>query len=48
LARSHEATEDARRAGRGELGELQVGFTSSLPYAATLSDVLYTYRQHYP
>ncbi|NMG73500.1 LysR substrate-binding domain-containing protein [Aromatoleum diolicum] len=48
LARSLEATEDARRAGRGELGELRIGFTSSLPYTTTLSDVLYTYRQHYP
>lgn len=48
LARSHEATEDARRAGRGELGELRIGFTSSLPYTTTLSDVLYTYRRHYP
>ena len=48
LARAQVATEDARRAGKGELGELRVGFTSSLPYTTTLSDVLHTYRQDFP
>lgn len=48
LARSQVATEDARRAGKGELGELRVGFTSSLPYTAMLSDVLHTYRRDFP
>ena len=48
LARSQVATEDARRAGKGELGELRVGFTSSLPYTTTLSDVLHTYRRDFP
>ncbi|AYH43361.1 LysR substrate-binding domain-containing protein [Azoarcus sp. DN11] len=48
LSRSQAAAEDARRAGRGELGELRVGFTSSLPYTTTLADVLYTYRRDFP
>lgn len=48
LARAQVATEDARRAGKGELGELRVGFTSSLPYTTTLSDVLHTYRRDFP
>ncbi|MCK9986504.1 MAG: hypothetical protein AzoDbin1_02976 [Azoarcus sp.] len=48
LTRSQLATEDARRAGKGELGELRVGFTSSLPYTTTLSDVLHTYRRDFP
>lgn len=48
LVRAQVATEDARRAGKGELGELRIGFTSSLPYTTTLSDVLHTYRQDFP
>lgn len=48
LERSEEAVEEARRAGRGEAGELKVGFASSLPYTSTLPDVLYRYRQKYP
>jgi DNA-binding transcriptional LysR family regulator len=48
LAQSGLAIEEARRAGRGECGELRVGFTSSLPYTSTLPDVLYAYRQRYP
>lgn len=48
LADAAAATDEARRAARGEVGLLRVGFTSSLPYTSTLSDVLYTYRQRYP
>jgi len=48
LEQSREAVEEARRAGRGEAGELKVGFASSLPYTSTLADTLYTYRQRYP
>jgi len=48
LAQTEQATEEARRAGRGEVGELRIGFTSSLPYTSTLPDVLYAYRQRYP
>ena len=42
------ATEEARRAARGELGRLRIGFTSSLPYSTTLPDLLYAYRRRYP
>lgn len=48
LAQAALAAAEARRAGRGELGELRVGFTSSLPYTSTLPDVLYAYRRRYP
>ncbi|HJV28814.1 MAG TPA: LysR substrate-binding domain-containing protein [Aromatoleum sp.] len=48
LARSNEAMEEARRAGRGELGLLRIGFTASLPYTSILTDVLYAYRQRFP
>ncbi|HRP75085.1 MAG TPA: LysR substrate-binding domain-containing protein [Rhodocyclaceae bacterium] len=48
LDRSRLAVEEARRVGRGETGQLRVGFTSSLPYTSTLPDVLHTYRQRYP
>lgn len=48
LADTAAATDEARRSARGEVGLLRVGFTSSLPYTSTLSDVLYTYRQRYP
>lgn len=48
LAEAANATEEARRAGRGEVGELRIGFTSSLPYASTLPDVLHAYRRRYP
>lgn len=48
LAETADATAEARRAGRGEVGELRIGFTSSLPYASTLPDVLRAYRQRYP
>lgn len=48
LEQSRAAVEEARRAGRGEAGELRIGFASSLPYTATLTDTLYRYRQRYP
>ena len=47
IERSREAVEEARRAGRGEAGQLKVGFSSSLPYTTMLADTLYTYRQRY-
>ena len=43
-----EAVADAQRAARGELGELRVGFTSSLPFTDLLPDVLHAYRARYP
>lgn len=48
LAQADLAGAEARRAARGELGELRVGFTSSMPYTSTLPDLLYAYRQRYP
>lgn len=48
LAATAEASDEARRAARGEVGVLRVGFTSSLPYASTLPDLLYAYRQRFP
>lgn len=48
LARSREAAEEARRADRGEIGQLRVGFTSSLPFTSILSDVMHRYRRDYP
>ncbi|MCB1889518.1 MAG: LysR family transcriptional regulator [Rhodocyclaceae bacterium] len=48
LAAARDATDEARRAARGELGVLRVGFTSSLPYASTLPDLLHAYRGRYP
>lgn len=48
LDRSREAAEEARRAARGEVGQLRVGFTSSLPFTTTLSELLYRYRRRYP
>jgi len=48
LAAAGEAADEARRAARGEIGSLRVGFTSSLPYTSTLPDVLHAYRRRYP
>jgi DNA-binding transcriptional LysR family regulator len=35
-------------APRGEIGELRIGFTSSLPLTPILPAALHAYRQHYP
>jgi DNA-binding transcriptional LysR family regulator len=48
LEQTWQAAEEARRTARGEVGELRIGFTSSLPYTSTLPDLLYAYRQRYP
>lgn len=48
LANVGEAVADAQRAARGELGELRVGFTSSLPFTDLLPDALHAYRARYP
>lgn len=43
-----EAVADARRAAAGEVGELRVGFTSSLPFTDLLPDALNAYRRRFP
>lgn len=48
LASSAEAANEARRVALGEVGELRIGFTSSLPYTNTLPDVLHAYRRRFP
>lgn len=48
LALSEQAMETARRASRGEVGELRVGFTSSMPFTVILQQVVNLYRQRYP
>ncbi|THF54885.1 LysR substrate-binding domain-containing protein [Pseudothauera rhizosphaerae] len=48
LARAGHAAEDARRAAAGEVGELRVGFTSSLPYSEMLPDLLSAFRRRHP
>jgi DNA-binding transcriptional LysR family regulator len=48
LANVGEAVADAQRAARGELGDLRVGFTSSLPFTDLLPDALHAYRARYP
>lgn len=48
LAETEYAAEQARRAARGEVGELRIGFTSSLPFTSVLPGVIHDYRQHYP
>lgn len=48
LAQAVQAADEARRAARGEVGELRVGITSSLPYTAILPDVLGAFRRRHP
>ncbi|MBR0565838.1 LysR family transcriptional regulator [Azoarcus sp. L1K30] len=48
LAAATAASDEARRMASGEAGELRIGFTSSLPFANTLPDVLHAYRRRHP
>lgn len=48
LERAARAAEEARRAAAGELGELRVGFTSSLPYSEMLPALLSGFRRRHP
>lgn len=43
-----EAVADARRVQAGEVGELRIGFTSSLPFTDLLPDVLNAFRRRFP
>jgi len=48
LALSEQAVQTARRAQRGEVGELRVGFTYSTPLTPLFATVVNRYRQRYP
>ena len=48
LAMAEQASETARRAQRGEAGELRIGFTFSTPLTPLFATVINRYRQAYP
>ena len=48
LALSEQAMQTARRAERGEAGEIKVGFTFSTPLTPLFAAVINRYRQRYP
>lgn len=48
LAQVDKAVAVARRAQRGELGELKVGFTSSAPFTSTIPRAIQAFRQACP
>ncbi|POZ62302.1 LysR family transcriptional regulator [Chromobacterium alticapitis] len=48
LADSAAAVDAARRAAAGDIGELRIGFTSSLPLTPILHRSLHHYREAYP
>ena len=48
LAMADQAAETARRAQRGEAGELRIGFTSSTPFTPLFAAVINRYRQQFP
>lgn len=48
LAQAQTARTAAQRADRGETGELQIGFTGSLPFTAIMPRILHDYRAAYP
>ena len=48
LALAEQARETARRAARGEAGELRIGFTYSTPLTPLFAEVINRYRHHFP
>lgn len=48
IALTESACEVARKAARGETGELRIGFTFSTPFTALFSNVIHRYREKYP
>lgn len=42
------AVEEAQRAARGEIGQLRVGYSASLPFTSFLPKVLHDYCEKYP
>lgn len=48
LAEAELATDDVRRVARGELGELRIGFSTSLPFTDIFPRILREYRLSHP
>ena len=48
LAQVDKATDVARRAQLGELGEMKIGFTSSAPFNSGIPKAIYAFRQGFP
>lgn len=48
LGGTERAVDAARRAARGEVGELRIAFTSSVPFTALLPNLIQRYRQSRP
>lgn len=48
LQQTRDAVEDARRAARGEVGELRIGFTPSLPFTTLLPALIHAFRERHP
>lgn len=48
LGEAAAAVDEARQAGRGELGELRIGFFATFPFTDVLPTLLQQYRQRYP
>ncbi|GGC58557.1 LysR substrate-binding domain-containing protein [Undibacterium terreum] len=48
LALSEQAGQTARRAGRGEIGELRIGFTPSTPFTEIFPAVINLFRTEFP
>jgi len=46
LSQADHAIETARLAGRGELGRLRIGFTSSAPFVPLIASTLYRFREN--
>ncbi len=48
LARAEQALTIGRRAGRGEFGELRIGFTASAPLATIMPTLIHSFREQRP
>ena len=48
LSQVEKASDIARRAQLGELGELKIGFTASAPFTSSIPQAILAFRQHYP
>lgn len=48
IQQASHAVDTARRAGRGELGVLRIGFTATAPFASVFSAAIRAYRREWP